>query len=132
MEIQYLCPMLEVFDMDRSLTFYVNMLGFKIHQSAGGNDDIGWVWLKLGDVNLMLNTQYEKPDRPREPDSNRVAAHHDTTLYFGCPDVDNAYTELRQKGLTISPPEIASYGMKQLYLRDPDGYNLCFQWPIQK
>ena len=22
--------------------------------------------------------------------------------------------------------------MKQLYLHDPDGYNLCFQWPAEK
>ena len=21
------------------------------------------------------------------------------------------------------------FGMKQLYVNDPDGYNLCFQWP---
>jgi len=21
--------------------------------------------------------------------------------------------------------------MKQLYVRDPDGYGLCFQWPAQ-
>jgi len=26
-------------------------------------------------------------------------------------------------------PKVAPYGMKQLYVRDPDGYNLCFQWP---
>jgi glyoxylase I family protein len=129
MEIQYLCPMLEVFDMDKSIAFYVDILGFKVHQSAGEKDDIGWVWLNRGDLNLMLNTQYEKHDRPARPDAMRVAAHHDTTLYFGCPEVDVAYNELKQKGLTLSPPELASYGMKQLYLRDPDGYNICFQWP---
>ena len=25
-------------------------------------------------------------------------------------------------------PIDTSYGMKQLYLKDPDGYELCFQW----
>ncbi|HUP49498.1 MAG TPA: transposase [Thermoanaerobaculia bacterium] len=33
------------------------------------------------------------------------------------------------KGLPVEAPMVTHYGMKQLYLRDPDGYNLCFQWP---
>jgi glyoxylase I family protein len=59
-----------------------------------------------------------------------VAAHDDTALYFGCPDVDEAYQSLLAKGLKVDPPRIASYGMKQLYFYDPDGYNICFQWKV--
>jgi glyoxylase I family protein len=29
----------------------------------------------------------------------------------------------------VNEPKVAPYGMKQLYVRDPDGYGLCFQWP---
>jgi hypothetical protein len=42
--------------------------------------------------------------------------------------VDAAYEELRAKGVDVSKPHVASYGMKQISLRDPDGYGLCFQW----
>jgi glyoxylase I family protein len=49
-------------------------------------------------------------------------------LYFGCPDVDAAFEHFRRRGVDVTPPKIASYGMKQLYVRDPDGYTLCFQW----
>jgi hypothetical protein len=31
-------------------------------------------------------------------------------------------------GVDVKEPVIAPYGMKQLYLTDPDGYALCFQW----
>jgi hypothetical protein len=27
---------------------------------------------------------------------------------------------------------VAPYGMKQLYLRDPDGFELCFQWEANR
>jgi hypothetical protein len=27
----------------------------------------------------------------------------------------------------VKGPRTASYGMRQLFLRDPDGYELCFQ-----
>lgn len=129
MEIQYLCPLLQVFDMHRSLKFYCEILGFTIHESAGEKQNIGWVWLKWNNTDLMLNTAYETPFRPEHEDAARVAAHEDTTLYFGCPNIDDAYQQLIAKGISLHPPTLAPYGMKQLYLHDPDGYTLCFQWP---
>lgn len=128
MEIQSLCPLLQVYDMYTSLHFYVGILGFEVRDSAGEKDDPGWVWLTRQDVNLMLNTQYETPARPGSPDSVRKANHRDTILYLGCPDVDGAYAELMDKGCDPEPPQITPYGMKQLYLSDPDGYGICFQW----
>ena len=129
MQIQYVCALLQVFDMNISLQFYCEILGFTVHESAGEKDDLGWVWLKRGSNDLMLNTAYETPDRPPKPNPARVAAHSDTSLYFGCFDVDAAYRELLSKGVKLDPPKIAPYGMKQLYFYDPDGYALCFQWP---
>jgi len=35
--------------------------------------------------------------------------------------VEEAYRQLRAQGLDIKEPKIAPYGMKQLYLKDPDG-----------
>lgn len=42
-----------------------------------------------------------------------------------------AYMHLRAHGVAAKEPKIAHYGMKQLYVIDPDGYNLCFQWPAK-
>jgi hypothetical protein len=66
---------------------------------------------------------------PANSDPARIAVHQDVILYFGCPDVDAAYAYLGAKGITAKKPKIAPYGMKQLYLTDPDGYQICFQWP---
>jgi uncharacterized glyoxalase superfamily protein PhnB len=77
----------------------------------------------------MLNTAYEfDEERPVPADAARVEMHQDTTLYFGCPDVDAAYEQLRAKGAPVKKPTVAPYGMKQMGLRDPDGYGICFQW----
>jgi uncharacterized glyoxalase superfamily protein PhnB len=75
----------------------------------------------------MLNTAYDYGERPPAPDPRRIAAH-DTCLYIGCPDVDAAYQALLAKGVKLKPPHVAHYGMKQLYLTDPDGFGVCFQW----
>jgi glyoxylase I family protein len=78
---------------------------------------------------LMLNTAYEMRDRPSRPDPARVQAHEDVGLFFGCPDVDGTFEHLRRKGVNLNEPNTAPYGMKQLYVTDPDGFVLCFQWP---
>jgi hypothetical protein len=109
------------------------VLGFAVASSDGKpvphNE---WVLLELNGVQLMLNTAYEAGERPLAPDRARIDAHRDTCIYFGCPDVDGAHEYLMAKGFPLEKPKIAPYGMKQLYLLDPDGYNLCFQWPAEK
>jgi catechol 2,3-dioxygenase-like lactoylglutathione lyase family enzyme len=127
-KIQGLCPLIQVFDMPASLAFYRDLLGFEVVQQAPSADQCDWAWLKLGDAEVMLNTRYEADERPAAPDTARIAAHDDTCFYLAAPDVDAMYSYLREKGIDVSPPVVAPYGMKQLYLKDPDGFGICFQW----
>jgi glyoxylase I family protein len=36
------------------------------------------------------------------------------------------------RGVATKEPKVAPYVMKQVYVSDPDGYNLCFQWPATR
>jgi glyoxylase I family protein len=137
LELRSICPLLQVFDMPMSLRFYRDLLGFEIVSAAPPAEQVpkdahDWVWLQRGELNLMLNTAYD-PDaeRPPVPDGMRVAAHDDTALFFGAPDVDAVYAHLRAHGMAVDPPKVAPYGMKQLSLKDPDGFAICFQWPVE-
>ncbi len=130
LEMRWIYPLLQVFDMPTSLRFYRDILGFSIVQRSGDGDSVDWVWLRHGEVNLMLNTAYERAERPPFADSGRVAAHGDTLLYLGCENVDAAYERLLAQGVNVKPPTIAPYGMRELRATDPDGYELCFQWRI--
>jgi glyoxylase I family protein len=135
LDLRGLTPLLQVYDMPTSVRFYRDMLGFEVVTTSPvlGEDRFHWALLRLGGAELMLNTAYEfDSDRPAEPDRARTSAHEDTGLYFGCPDVDAAYEELRGRGVEVKEPKVTGYGMKQLYLRDPDGYTLCFQWRDQR
>ena len=122
-------PLIQVFDMPASLAFYRDLLGFSVVEQSSPGDDFDWGLLQLDGAELMLNTAYERDDRPPAPDPLRMAAHADTAIYFGCRDVDAAYAYLQARGAPVQAPMVAPYGMKQLYLKDPDGYVLCFQWP---
>jgi catechol 2,3-dioxygenase-like lactoylglutathione lyase family enzyme len=131
-DIRGMAPLFQVFDMPTSVKFYRDVLGFEVvTTSTPRGEHFDWALLRLHGVELMLNTAFEEDARPPAPDPARFAMHEDTCLYFGCPDVDAAYAYLRARGVAAKEPEVAPYGMKQLYVSDPDGYNLCFQWPAK-
>jgi catechol 2,3-dioxygenase-like lactoylglutathione lyase family enzyme len=131
LETQGICPLLQVFDMPTSVRFYRDILGFEVFRTSQPRtpDDFDWCWLKRSHgTELMLNTAYDFEDRPPAPDPAHLHAHKDTILYFGCPKVDEAYRYLIARGLNLQEPKVTHYGMKQLYLNDPDGFGICFQW----
>ncbi len=129
--IQGLAPLLQVFDMPASLAFYRDKLGFEVTGTSGQGDNSGWVMLQLNEVVLMLNTAYDDDERPAQPDMMRMTGHIDTAIYFGCPEIDIMYEYMKSKGLEVDPPSLTGYGFKAIYLRDPDGFMLVFQWPAE-
>ena len=130
--IRGLCPLIQVFDMPTSLRFYRDVLGFAEVEKSGKGDDVHWAWLRQGQAEVMLNTAYDDGERPPTPDPARVATHADTCLFMGCGDLEEAYAYLLAHGVKAEPPNVAPYGMKQLYATDPDGYGLCWQWPAKQ
>ncbi len=49
------------------------------------------------------------------------ANHGVVTFVFDCDDHDKTYAELTAKGIELNPPAVASWGGKELYVKDPDG-----------
>ena len=109
--------------MQRSLKFYRDVLGFETVQQT---DHDWWAMIRLGSATLMLNTAYEDNARPPAPDPQRVLGHKDVSLYFDFDDLDALYAHLKANGCDVRPPADTSYGLRQLNVTDPDGYELCF------
>ncbi|HMG45903.1 MAG TPA: VOC family protein [Allosphingosinicella sp.] len=131
-EVTGMAPLLQVYDMNEALAFYQDALGFEMVADSGEVDTpegryCHWCWLRLGDADLMLNTAYDAGERPPARDPAREAGHDDLCLYFSVPDVDATASFLRARGLEVEGPRTAPYGMRQTWLHDPDGYQLCFQ-----
>jgi glyoxylase I family protein len=122
----------QVFDMPEAVHFYRDILGFSF---VGHSDEVEtpegrffhWCWLRKGKAELMLNTAYDAGERPPTRDAERWKAHEDAGLCIGCSDVDELYRDLQAKGVKCDPPSNASYDMRNLLVRDPDGYGLLFQ-----
>ena len=129
-----LVALLQVYDMPTAVAFYHDVLGFELLEhspeiEAAEGRYFHWCRLGRDGIELMLNTAHDADERPPERDRARDAAHGDICLYIGCPDLDAAFAALTAAGLHLAGPSTAPYGMRQLSLRDPDGYAICLQWP---
>ena len=115
-------PLLLVADLTESLRFYRDGLGFAVVGRAETNGSLFWCRLKRGASAVMLQARHPED----APDS---AGTGGISLYFVCDDVDVLHAEFAAAGLAVSPPSVAPYGMRQLFVPDPDGYSICFEAP---
>ncbi len=68
----------------------------------------------------MLNTAFEKDSRPSSPVIYHIQTHHDTCLYFDCPDIFEDSRLLNAKGLNIKEPFVTGYKWNALEFSDHD------------
>jgi catechol 2,3-dioxygenase-like lactoylglutathione lyase family enzyme len=133
-QLTSLTPLLQVHDMLRAVAFYSGKLGFEVvRHSPEVETGVGrlfhWCRLRRDGAQLMLNTAYDRGEGPPERDEARWAGHGHTVLFINCPELDELSAELRAKGLEVTGPHTADYGMRQVEVTDPDGYEICFQCP---
>ncbi|MCA9021911.1 MAG: VOC family protein [Planctomycetaceae bacterium] len=124
--VQELVPLLFVEDVSDSVDFYCNQLGFEMKHKWEPDGTLAWCRLERGNAALMLQLAC--------PDEDGTAAERckGVGFFFHCDDAQAVYEELLFRGLDLEPPRVAFYGMNQLFLKDPDGYDLCFQNQVQE
>ncbi|MHA2611300.1 MAG: VOC family protein [bacterium JZ-2024 1] len=119
--------LLYVRDVQSSINYYRDKRGFNLEfMSADG----GVAGLRLGDVGLILHS-----DRNVQPGYLPEVGKRGrgVVLHFEVEDVDRYHEELKKKGVEISlAPVDQSFGLRTMYVYDPDGYNLCFVHPLSK
>ena len=121
--IRQLWPLLYVDDVNRSIDFYQNKLGFAVVGQAESDGQVFWCRLERGGASLMLQLADQTEDGPSNERGRGVA------LYFVCDDADLVRAEFAARGLDLAPVSVAEYGMKQLFVPEPNGYSICFESP---
>lgn len=111
-------------DMQRSAQFYQETLGFEMVEQWTPDGKLSWCKLRRGGTAIMLQLACDE-------DGDPGSWPNGMSLFVHCEDADAVYAEFVARGADVKPPSVSFYGMKQLFLRDPDGYELCFQNPTQ-
>lgn len=118
-------PFFGVTDMEQSLQFYVEGLGFEIAHRWAPDGKVRWCWLQRGGAALMLQEFWREGPHPGRPDG---VLGQGVTVCFMCEDALAIFHEAVSCGLDVARPFVGN-ALWVTSLRDPDGYRLDFESP---
>jgi catechol 2,3-dioxygenase-like lactoylglutathione lyase family enzyme len=122
-------PFFGVTNMETSLRFYVDGLGFKmkhwwipdrVEDKPDGR--IRWCWLERGGAAIMLQ-EFLPGKRPSETLGTGV------NVCFQCQDALALYREFKSRGLATRKRPFVGNRLWVVPVTDPDGYRIEFESP---
>jgi lactoylglutathione lyase len=117
--VQQAVPFFRVTNMEESIRYYVDGLGFEMTKNWIPRDKIEWCWLQLGDAALMLQTFREVPEQ-------KVGVG--VSICFQCQDALQIYRDVTARGIKARRPFVGN-ALWVTGLTDPDGYWIEFSSP---
>ncbi len=122
MNVVEVIPFHGVKNMQESLKFYMDGLGFTMTNSWKPEGSIRWCMLQLDGVRVMLQEYY--PDKvPRGELGTGL------TPNFICRDALKLYREITARGVKTRGEPFVGNNMWCFSVEDPDGYKLAFESP---
>lgn len=118
-------PFLRVSDMERSVRFYIDGLGFVMKHQWVPDGKLRWCWLMRGGASLMLQEFLKEGPHAFKPE---VKLGEGVSLCFQCEDAVALYREFRSRGIEAAEPFVGN-SMWVTVLSDPDGYKLDCESP---
>jgi uncharacterized glyoxalase superfamily protein PhnB len=129
MRWQKLTPNLMVEDVEASLAWYVEMLGFTSDGTVPGEDGkLNFAMLHHDDVSLML--QRRASLEADVPALAGVPIGASQTFFINVDDVNALYEPIANRVETVVPLHDTWYGQREVYFRDLNGYILCLAQQI--
>ena len=127
MKFHKVTPNLVVTNMEKSLTFYRDTLGFSVSQTVPDKAPFIFAWMKRDDADIFLNQNM--PPQPGEPDlyAGKPVGGGTLSLYLVMEGIDEIYAKVQQQKVPIVVAMHKQfYGMREFAVHDPDGYLLIF------
>jgi len=123
--VKQVVPFLHVSNMERSLRYYMQGLGFTMKHKWEPDGTVRWCWLELGGGALMLQ-EFPKEGHNSWVPSCKVG--EGVSLCFQCADALAIYRELISRGIAASEPQVGNR-LWVTSVTDPDGFRLFFESP---
>lgn len=112
-------------DLQKSVAWYQNVVGFGIERTYEFNGKVGIVAMKAGDVRINLN----QDDGAKGWD--RIKGLGFSINIWTTEDIDGIANRIKTSGGTLdSEPVDAPWGARFFRLTDPDGYKLAVLKPL--
>ena len=112
-------------DVERSMRFYLDMMGFKLIEDFRYEGTPVYARLRApgGEGTIALH----------QAGPGVSVASEGVRLYFEIHDLDGFCRKLQQKGFYIpQQPRMMPWGWRHVYLNDPDGHEISLYWAGEK
>jgi len=116
-------PFFNVTEIEKSVRFYVDGLGFRKTKEWTPEGKLRWCWLELGQTAVMLQEYAKEGHGGRRPEG---ALGQGVAISFQCEDALKLYREFISRGVQASRPFVGN-NMWVTSVTDPDGYRLEFE-----
>jgi catechol 2,3-dioxygenase-like lactoylglutathione lyase family enzyme len=116
-------PFFGVSNIEESVRYYVDGLGFEMTRKWVDGGKLRWCWLEHGDAALMLQEFWKEGHHANVPEGKLGAG---VSICFICEDAVEFYREVTSRGIQASRPFVGN-GMWVTSLSDPDGYRIDFE-----
>ncbi len=118
--IQRNTPELFVRDVEETIRFYTDKLGFDLEgrMPEDQSKPVEWAMVANGNASFM----FQKPDGPKQADG--------VVFYLAVDDADAMIEALRARGAVVDGPVDQFYGYREATVTDPNGYKLVFTAPV--
>jgi len=126
-QLTSLVPNLIVADVDRSLAFYRDVLGFTAEQTVPDLPPLVFAILRSGPVEVYLNAP--GPAVEEYPAFKGRPIGGTLTLFIRVTGIRAVYEALASKVNVVMPLEEKWYGVTEFAFTDPDGYVITFAEP---
>ena len=118
-------PFLGVSDLERSVCYYVDGLGFEMTKKWVDRGKLRWCWLAKDGASLMMQ-EFWKDGRHQGRPVGKLG--QGVSLVFICEDAIAIYRDVTSRGIAASEPFVSN-AMWNFSLFDPDGYSIQFESP---
>ena len=123
-ELKSLTPNLIVSDVERSVRFYRDVLGFTVGPTVPEAAPYVFAIVQSGPVQIFLNAP--GPAIEEYPAFKDRPLGGTLTLFIDVEDIKRSHAELQGKVTIVMPLEHKWYGVTEFAFEDPDGYLITF------
>lgn len=125
MQIKGAIVELMVQNVDQSIHFYQEVLGFSLVASDQENAVIYWAELELGHFRLALKD--EAKQRKEAVFFRHTPIGASASLCFIVDDINIAYAKVKQQFQTLNYPHLTPCGIREFSMKDLDGYVITIE-----
>jgi lactoylglutathione lyase len=123
-QLKKLTPNILVADVDKSVAFYRDVLGFVVDQTVPDKSPFVFAIVKSGNVQIYLNAR--GPAIEEYPAFKGRPLGGTLTLFIEVGDIRGSYEQLKDRVNVVMPLEKKWYGPTEFAFLDPDGYVITF------